>query len=112
VRLITPLRLDAALYAPAPPRVPGTNGRPWVKGERLPTLDYVLHDAQTSWQQVRVRWYDGRRRALESPVETRGGIGLASRYCRSVGSWCVIPKGSMSHGRTSQHGRVMGHATS
>jgi hypothetical protein len=28
-------------------------------------LDYVLHDAQTSWQQVRVRWYDRRRRALE-----------------------------------------------
>jgi hypothetical protein len=63
--LITPLRLDAALYAPAQPRVPGTNGRPRVKGERLPTLDYALHDAQTSWQQVRVRWYDGRRRALE-----------------------------------------------
>lgn len=72
MRLITPLRLDAALYAPAPPRVPGTNGRPRVKGERLPTLDYVLHDAQTSWQQGRVRWYDGRRRALEVTSGTVG----------------------------------------
>jgi hypothetical protein len=65
VRLVAPLRLDAALYVPAPPRLPGTNGRPRVKGERLPQLAQVLKDAQTSWQRVRVRWYNGRRRALD-----------------------------------------------
>jgi DDE superfamily endonuclease len=65
VRLGAPLRMDAALYAPAPPREPGTNGRPRVKGERLPRLDQVLNNAQTSWQRVHVRWYHGRRRQLE-----------------------------------------------
>ena len=34
VTLIARLRLDAALYAPAPPRQPGQNGRPPLKGER------------------------------------------------------------------------------
>jgi len=33
VTSITRLRLDAALYHPAPPRLPGTNGRPRTKGE-------------------------------------------------------------------------------
>jgi DDE superfamily endonuclease len=65
VRLLAPLRLDAALYAPAPPRRPGTNGRPRVKGKCLPQLKQVLQEAQTIWHPVRVRWYNGRRRALE-----------------------------------------------
>jgi hypothetical protein len=65
VRLVAPLRMDAALYEPAPPREPGTNGRPRVKGARLPPLAQVLKDAQISWQRVRVRWYNGRRRALD-----------------------------------------------
>jgi DDE superfamily endonuclease len=65
VRLVAPLRMDAGLYASAPVRRPGTNGRPRVKGERLPKLAQVLKDAQTPWQRVRVRWYNGRRRALD-----------------------------------------------
>src|SRR4051795_9452090 len=35
---ITRLRLDAALHEPAPPRRPGTVGRPPTKGARLPNL--------------------------------------------------------------------------
>jgi hypothetical protein len=65
VRLVAPLRMDAGLYEPAPPRRPGINGRPRVKGERLPKLERVLKDAQTPWQRVRVRWYNSRRRELE-----------------------------------------------
>jgi hypothetical protein len=38
VTCVTRLRLDAALYAPAPPRRPGAVGRPRTKGARLPTL--------------------------------------------------------------------------
>jgi hypothetical protein len=65
VRLLAPLRLDAALYAPAPPRLPGTNGRPRVKGTRLPQLKQILKEAQTIWHRVPVRWDNGRRRELE-----------------------------------------------
>jgi hypothetical protein len=65
VRLMAPLRMDAALHVPAPPRQPGTNGRPRVKGERLPQLGQVLKDVHTPWQRIRVRWYNGRRRELD-----------------------------------------------
>ncbi len=39
---ITRLRLDAALYEPAPPWLPGTNGAPRTKGARLPNLSDLL----------------------------------------------------------------------
>lgn len=46
--MITRLRLDAALYEPAPPRKPGQMGRPRVKGKRLPTLEEVLKNPKTN----------------------------------------------------------------
>src|SRR5947208_4936051 len=46
VTVITRLRLDAALYDPAPLRQPGTNGRPRKKGERQPTLASLVTDPQ------------------------------------------------------------------
>jgi hypothetical protein len=44
VTFITRLRLDAALYDPAPPRRAGQIGRPRLKGERLPHLSLVAED--------------------------------------------------------------------
>jgi hypothetical protein len=38
VQVISRLRLDAALYAPPPPRRPGQQGRPRRRGDRLPGL--------------------------------------------------------------------------
>jgi hypothetical protein len=52
---ITRLRLDAALYEPAPPRKPRQTGRPRLQGQRLPTLAPGLHDATTGWSTVTVR---------------------------------------------------------
>jgi DDE superfamily endonuclease len=52
---ITRLRLDAALYAPAPPRKPRQNGRPRLKGQRLPTLAQVLANPATVWVTATVR---------------------------------------------------------
>jgi hypothetical protein len=64
--VITRLRLDAALYEPAPQGKPRQNGRPRLKGTRLPTLAMVLKDAQTVWTQQRVGgWYGGTARAVE-----------------------------------------------
>jgi hypothetical protein len=63
---ITRLRLDAALYDPAPPRRPGTNGRPRTKGGRLPNLSEVLKGAHTRWQPVMVQgWYGEGEREVE-----------------------------------------------
>jgi len=47
VTFITRLRLDAALYDPAPPRRAGQMGRPRLKGERLPNLSVVAEDPST-----------------------------------------------------------------
>jgi DDE superfamily endonuclease len=63
---VTRLRLDAALYKPAPPRRPGTIGRPRTKGARLPSLAEVLTDTATPWQRVIVPgWYGEGDRLVE-----------------------------------------------
>ena len=58
VYMVTQLRLDAALYQPAPPSKPGTIGRPRKKGRRLSKLNQVLISEQTVWETVRIdNWY-------------------------------------------------------
>ncbi|WP_428776647.1 IS701 family transposase [Vibrio sp.] len=69
VTIITRLRLDAALYKPAPPHS-GKVGRPRKKGKRLPTLQAILDDRQTKWQSVKVRWYDGQTQFMEITSKT------------------------------------------
>ena len=70
VTLITRLRLDAGLYAPAPPRQPGQNGRPRVKGARLPMLKELLKHSALSWATVPAAWYDGSNRIVELASQT------------------------------------------
>lgn len=66
VCVITRLRLDAALYEPAPLRPVGQRGRPRKKGKRLPTLQSYLHDEQLLWQKIVVsQWYGKKQRVLE-----------------------------------------------
>ena len=63
VTVVTRLRLDAALYEPAPPYQ--GKGRPRKKGKRLPTLQAILADEKTAWKTETVSWYGGARRMLE-----------------------------------------------
>jgi hypothetical protein len=71
VHMISRLRLDAALYQPAPPRQPKQMGRPRLKGARLPTLSTVLANPKTQWQSVRVSsWYGGEERVVELTTGT------------------------------------------
>ncbi len=70
VTLIARLRLDAALYAPAPPRQPGQNGRPPLKGERRPSLKTFLDQDQVTWTVAAVAWYDGTTRIVELTSQT------------------------------------------
>jgi hypothetical protein len=70
VVIVTRLRLDAALYDPAPVGKPGTNGRPRKKGARQPTLAQRIADPGTVWQRVTVAWYGGTTRTVELASET------------------------------------------
>ncbi len=71
ITMITRLRLDAALYTPAPPRQPHQNGRPRKKGTRLPTLATRAADATTRWMSLTVtQWYGQRERTVEIASET------------------------------------------
>jgi hypothetical protein len=70
VTFITRLRLDAALYQPAPPRHPSQIGRPRLKGKRLPNLSMVVEDPATVWEPFIASWYGQKERALEIASET------------------------------------------
>ena len=71
VAVITRLRLDAALYDPVLPRLPGTVGRPRTKGKRLANLFDVLTDPAAVWQRVTVLgWYSGGERTVEVSTNT------------------------------------------
>ena len=66
ITFITRLRLDAALYEPAPPRYPGQMGRPRLKGERLPNLSVVAEDPSTLWRTITLsNWYGKEERSVE-----------------------------------------------
>ena len=69
--MVARLRLDAALYEPAPPREPGKRGRPRLKGARLPTLKCVLRDPKTEWVSCTVPdWYGQGQREIELTSDT------------------------------------------
>jgi hypothetical protein len=60
------LRLDAALYEPAPPRYPGQLGRPRLKGERVANLSVVAADPEAEWEPVTIAgWYGSQERTVE-----------------------------------------------
>jgi hypothetical protein len=69
--LVTRLRLDAQLWAPAPPRKPRQKGRPRLKGKRRPSPQQVLEDGKTKWTKIEIdHWYGGGKREVEVHSET------------------------------------------
>jgi hypothetical protein len=70
VTIVTRLRLDAALYDPAPVRTPGTRGAPRKKGARQATLAKRLVAPETLWEEVTVAWYGGGTRLVELATDT------------------------------------------
>ena len=70
VTFITRLRLDAALYEPAPTRLSGQMGRPRLKGQRLPTLKELLDRPDTRWSRTSLAWYDNDTRTVELSSHT------------------------------------------
>ena len=71
ITFITRLRLDAALYEPAPPRKPHQKGRTPLKGARLPNLSTVAADPATEWSRVTLpQWYGKAERVVEIVTST------------------------------------------
>jgi DDE superfamily endonuclease len=71
ITFVARLRLDAALYEPAPPRRPGQIGRPRLKGERLPNLSEVAEDPSTLWKPSAIaNWYGSAERTVEIASQT------------------------------------------
>ncbi len=87
VAVVTRLRLDAALYEPAPPRRPGQKGRPRKKGRRLPTLAARAADPATAWASITIAtWYGAGSAPSRSRRTRRCGTTPACRRCRCAGS--------------------------
>jgi hypothetical protein len=57
-------RLDAAIYAPAPPRRPGQMGRPRVRGAKLPSPAVQASANDAPWQTIEVTVY-GRKATVK-----------------------------------------------
>ena len=70
ITVVTRLRLDAALYEPAPPRMAGTKGAPRKKGARQLTLAQRLHTPATNWTTSTVAWYGRSTRAVQFATGT------------------------------------------
>ncbi len=116
VTLIAPMRWDASLHEPAPPREPGTIGRPRVKGAALPKLSSVLTDLNTEWVKVTVRWYDGSEQDLELASSTavwqaarQCGTGSACQCYLSGGCSLVIQRGNENQEPTSAQTKACRH---
>jgi len=70
VTLIVPLRLDAALFAPAHQPRQAQKGRPRLKGRRLPTLAARLKNRKTRWQRLSINWYGRGKTKIEVTTGT------------------------------------------
>lgn len=69
--VVTRLRLDARLFAPAPPRLPHQKGRPRLVGERLPNLADHVQDPESVWTPLAVsQWYGEPDRPVEVLSQT------------------------------------------
>ena len=95
--VVTRLRLDAALYDPAPPRAPGTRGRPRRKGERQPTLKARLESEATVWRSVTLsHWYGEGDKAVE--IATGSAVWCSSGLPVVPLRWVLVrdPQGKLS----------------
>ena len=65
VRLVSRLRLDAALYEPPAPQPTSKRGPKPQKGQRQPNLAARLADPRTAWRRTTVPWYGGQDKELD-----------------------------------------------
>ena len=94
ITFISRLRLDGALYEPAPPRRSHQIGRPRLKGERLPNLSEVAEDPNTVWKTTTIaNWYGSGDRMVK--VSSKTAIWYSTGLFAVPVRWVLIrdPKG-------------------
>jgi hypothetical protein len=113
--LVTRLRIDASLFAPAPPRRPGQMGCPRLKGQRLPGFKAALADPDTVWSRVTVaEWYGGQSRELEVASDT--AVWYHSGLPQAPIRWVLVgdpagesePQAFLSTDLAAEPGRILG----
>lgn len=70
VTLVSRLRFDARLFDPPQAQPQSKRGVKPKKGERQPSLDQRLADAQTEWVSIQLSWYGGETRTFEIATGT------------------------------------------
>ncbi len=112
---VTRLRIDASLFAPAPPRRPGQMGCPRLKGQRLPGFKAALADPDTVWSRVTVaEWYGGQSRELEVASDT--AVWYHSGLPQAPIRWVLVgdpagesePQAFLSTDLAAEPGRILG----
>ena len=68
ITFITRLRLDAAIYDPAPPY--SGKGRPRKKGAKQTKLEQRIIDENIAWQTIEITWYDGQPHTIQFTSDT------------------------------------------
>lgn len=114
VTMITRLRLDAALYKPAPERTCSTMGRLRSKGAALPKLAVLLQDHRQQWRRVCLQWwYSQNNREVElltgTAVWYHGGLPVVpirqdQRHTPRRGA--IHLRRPVLHGQAERHARV------
>lgn len=66
VKLVSRLRLDARLFDFPSPRPKGKRGPKPKKGARQPKLASRLTDPKTRWQTLKIPWYGGEEKVIET----------------------------------------------
>jgi hypothetical protein len=102
VTFVARLRLDAALYEPAPPRRPGQRGRPRLKGERLPNLSEVAEAANTVWKPAKIgNWHGSGERMVE--IASKTAVWYSTGLFAVPIRWVLVrdPEGEFSRHRPS-----------
>jgi hypothetical protein len=89
VRLVSRLRLDAALHEGPGPQPPSKRGPKPKKGARQPSLARAAYGPKATWQRVSLAWYGGQDRMVEFLTGVSLWYTPDKDRCRFAGCWCA-----------------------
>lgn len=88
VTLISRLKLNAALYEPAPAQIDGKRGRKRLKGDKAPSLHELIKNDNLVWQEQEIDWYKDTRKKVR--LSTGTNLWYTTRYKPLSIRWVVV----------------------